>query len=184
MNRFNYRQSPYQRFLAGTPVTAIAAQLRVPVAAIGAALLVVAAGWSLERHRVAALDAQLAGLQLRMQATAAGSARAERLTASVTRLRAIQGGIAAARRDVLETTNTIAQIGNELPPQTWLTGVGSTPAGDWTIAGRSTHVDEIGTMLRRVQGIDPNASARLVSIVATGRAGRILDFVIGWQRRA
>jgi hypothetical protein len=105
------------------------------------------------------------------------------LTAAVARLRAIQGGIAAARRDVIETTNTIAQVGNELPAQTWLTGVGSTPSGDWTIAGRSTHVDEIGTMLRRVQSIDPNASAHLVSIAATGRAGRILNFVIGWERR-
>lgn len=181
MKRFNYDQSAYQRFLAGTPASAIAAQLRVPLASIGAALLVVAAAWSFDTHRIAALDAELSQLQLRVQETAADDARAGRLTAAVAHLRALGNGIAAARRDVLETTNTIARIGNELPPQTWLTGVGSTPAGGWTIGGRSTHVDEIGTMLRRVQGIDPNASARLLSIAATGRAGRILDFVIGWE---
>jgi Tfp pilus assembly protein PilN len=183
MRRFNFDQTAYQRLLAGTPVRAMVIQLRLPIAAIGAALLAVAGGWSIETQRIAALDAELSGLHARAQATAAGAARADRLTAAVARLRAIQDGIAAARRDVLETTNTIAQIGNQLPPQTWLTGVGSTAAGDWTIGGRSTRVDEIGTMLRRVQGIDPSATARLVSIAATGRSGRILDFVIGWERR-
>ena len=38
-------------------------------------------------------------------------------------------------------------------------------------------------MLRRVQSLDRNATVRLVSIAATGRTGRILDFVIGWARR-
>jgi hypothetical protein len=38
-------------------------------------------------------------------------------------------------------------------------------------------------MLRRIQSIDKTASTRLVSIAATGRTGRILDFVIGWDRR-
>jgi hypothetical protein len=184
MKRFNFNQTAYQQFLAGTPVRAMVLQLRLPIAALGAALLAVTAGWSLETQRIAALDTELAGLQLRVQATAAGDARAQRLTAEVARLRAIQDGIAAARRDVLQTTNTIAQIGNELPPQTWLTGVGATPTGSWTIGGRSTRVDEIGTMLRRVQGIDRSATARLVSIAATGRSGRILDFVIGWERRS
>ena len=84
---------------------------------------------------------------------------------------------------MLETTNAIARIGNDLPPQTWLTAIGATPAGDWTIGGRSTRVSEIGTMLRRVQALDAGAAATLVSIAATGRSGRILDFVIGWNRR-
>jgi hypothetical protein len=98
-------------------------------------------------------------------------------------LRALHAGVAAARREALAATNTIARIGNDLPPQTWLTGVGSTPNGTWTIDGRSTRVGEIGTMLRRVQRIDDGATARLVSIAATGRTGRVLDFVIGWDRR-
>ncbi|MGA2395552.1 MAG: hypothetical protein ABSH03_19600 [Candidatus Lustribacter sp.] len=183
MTRFNYGQHRYERFLAGIPLAAIAAQLRFPAASIGAALLIVTGTWSFETHRIAALDVELSQLQLRVQATAADVVRAKRLTAAVGRLRAIQAGVAAARRDVLETTNTIAEIGNDLPAATWLTGVGSTATGDWTIGGRSTHVDEIGTMLRRVQGIDRTASAHLVSIAATGRAGRILDFVIGWERR-
>ena len=58
----------------------------------------------------------------------------------------------------------------------------ATPADAWTINGRSTRVDEIGTMLRRVQELDRRGAARLVSIAATGRSGRILDFVISWSR--
>jgi hypothetical protein len=101
---------------------------------------------------------------------------------NIARMRTIQAAVGAARRDVLIATNTIARIGNDLPPATWLTSVGSTPAGAWTIGGRSTRVDEIGTMLRRVQGIDKRATVRLVSIAATGRSGRVLDFVIGWDQ--
>ena len=182
MKRFDYNQSRYHQLLAEIPLGTIAMQLRLPVTACAAALLAVAAAWSLETHRIAALDLELSQMQLRVQATAADEARVERLTSAVAHQRAIQDGIAAARRDVLETTNTVARIGNELPEQTWLTAVSSTPAGAWTVGGRSTHVGEIGTMLRRVQGIDPKSTARLVSIAATGRSGRILDFIIAWDR--
>lgn len=183
MIRFTYDQTAFQRLLAGIPLTAMARQLRLPLASIGAAVLIVIATWSFETQRVAALDGELSDLMARVQATAADEVRVKRLTAAVVRLRAIQAGIVAARRDVLATTNTIARIGNALPAATWLTGVGATPAGDWTIGGRSIRVNEIGTMLRRVQGIDPNSNVHLVSIAATGRTGRILDFVIGWDHR-
>lgn len=184
MTRFNYQQSARQRLLAAAPLAAMAERLRLPAALAGAALFLVFATWTFETHRVALLDADLNRLQLQVRAAAFADARAARLIAEVTRLRATGARVAAARRDVLVATNAIAQIGNELPPQTWLTAVGATPAGDWTIGGRSTRVDEIGTMLRRVQAIDAGASATLVSIAATGRSGRILDFVIGWNRRS
>lgn len=183
MIRFNYHQSAYERLRDGLTGSVSPERVRLPVALLGAALLAVAGTWFLELQRVAVLERNLALQQARARATASDGARAQRLTADVERLRAIGDRIAAAKRDVLLAANTIATIGNELPPQTWLTTVGSTPDGTWTIGGRSTRVDEIGTMLRRVQGLDRNASARLVSIVATGRAGRILDFVIGWDHR-
>jgi hypothetical protein len=183
VNRFNYHQSAYERLLAGVPAAMLTERLRAPMAVIGAALLSVAATWSIETHRAAVLGDELTGLHARLQAAAANQTHAEHLTSSVARLRAIVERVALARRDVLVATNTIATIGNDLPPQTWLTSVGSTPTGDWTIGGRSTRVDEIGTMLRRVQGIDRNATARLVSIAATGRGARVMDFVIGWDRR-
>ena len=183
MIRFNYHQSAYERVFGETPTALLTGRLRVPLAAIGAALLTVAATWSVQSHRVSALDDELAALHLRVQAANADSLRAQRLTADVSRLRALCAGIAVARREALAATNTIARIGNDLPPQTWLTAVGSTPAGAWTIGGRSTRVAEIGTMLRRVQNLDDGGTARLVSIAATGRNGHILDFVIGWDRR-
>jgi hypothetical protein len=183
MNRFNYQQSPFERHFGDAPMGMLADRLRLPMAVIGAAVLALAATWSFETHRVADLDAELAALQLRVEAASGLRVRAERLTARVARLRAASAGIDAAHREALAATNTIAQIGNGMPEQTWLTGVGAAAAGTWTIDGRSTRVDQIGTMLRRIQSIDKTASTRLVSIAATGRTGRILDFVIGWDRR-
>ena len=183
MTRFNYLQPVHERWCAGIPAIALASSVRVPLLVIGLALLGVAATWSFEVHRAAQLQDELNGLQVRVQAAAGDERRARNLMTSVARLRTIRAAAGAARRDVLVATNTIARIGNALPPATWLTSVGSTPAGAWTIGGRSTRVDEIGTMLRRVQGIDQRATVRLVSIAATGRSGRVLDFVIGWDQR-
>lgn len=184
MNRIDYHQSLKKRIVAAASGVLAGERLRVPVAAIGAALIAITATWSLETHRISALDAELTALQARIVAARAGDARAERLSAAVVRLRALNRDVALARREAVIATNTVARIGNDLPPQTWLTQVGSTSAGTWTIDGRSTRVDEIGTMLRRVQSIDRGVTPRLISIAATGRAGRVLDFVIGWDRRS
>jgi hypothetical protein len=181
--RFNYHPSARERFLSAAPLAAVTERLRLPAALVLAAVFIVLATWSFETRRVALLDDDLHRLQQQERAAAVDDARAERLIAEVARLRAAAERVAAARHDVLAATNAIARIGNELPPQTWLTAVGATPAGDWTIGGRSTRVDEIGTMLRRVQALDAGASATLVSVAATGRSGRILDFVIGWKQR-
>jgi hypothetical protein len=181
--RFNYRQSALERLLGDAPAFHLTDRFRIPLATIGAALLAVTATWWIQTQRVSALDGELAALQSRVTAADADAVRAQRLMASVARLQALRAGVAAARREGIAATNAIAQIGNELPPQTWLTGVASTPAGAWTIDGRSTRIGEIGTMLRRVQSIDAGATTRLVSIAATGRSGHILDFVIGWERQ-
>ena len=181
MNRFNYHPTRVERVRMALPAVLLG-HIRFPLALAGSAIFLVAAAWSFETQRLHALEGQVAATELRVHAAAAGAHVAERLSATVVRLRAMHDRITAARRDVLVATNTIAEIGNELPAQTWLTNVGASTAGTWTIGGRSTHVDEIGAMLRRVQGLDPAAPVRLVSIAATGRAGRVLDFVIGWDR--
>lgn len=182
MIRFNYLQPAYERWRIPIPALELGGSMRVPLLLIGLAVLGVAATWSLEVHRAAALQDELASLQLRIRASASDERRARTLTASVARMRTIRAAVGAARRDMLVATNTIARIGNDLPPATWLTSVGSTPAGAWTLGGRSTRVAEIGTMLRRVQGIDQRTTVRLVSIAATGRSGHVLDFVIGWDQ--
>lgn len=182
MIRFNYLQPAHERWSASIPAITLASSVRVPLLLIGLALLGLAATWTFEVHRAEMLQEDLSGLQLRVRAAASDERLARNLMTSVARMRTIRAAVSAARRDVFVATNTIARIGNALPPATWLTSVGSTPAGAWTIGGRSTRVDEIGTMLRRVQGIDQRATVRLVSIAATGRTGRVLDFVIGWDQ--
>jgi hypothetical protein len=181
--RFNYCQSACERLLGEAAAVLLTHRMRVPLATIGAALLAVTATWSIESARVAGFERELAALQSRVSSASPDALRGERLIAAVTRLRALRAGVSEARRQALAATNTIAQLGNELPSRTWLTGVGSTPAGTWIIDGRSTRVGEIGTMLRRIASIDNGAAARLISIAATGRSRRILDFAIGWDRR-
>ena len=183
MNRFNYHRPPIARLCGDLPLSALTNRLRIPIAVVGIALVAVAGSGSLEAQRIAGLDAELDALQSHVQSAAATRARAERLTATVAKLRAMRAAMASARREAIDATNAIARIGNGLPEQTWLTNVGATPNGTWTIAGRSTRVAEIGTMLRHVADIDRSAPARLVSIAATGRSGHILDFVIGWDER-
>lgn len=182
MNRFNYRQSRFEQLAGALPGLTVFAQFRQPLAAAGAALILVAGAWTIEAQRLAALDRDLSAIHERARVAATDAARAQRLSVNLVRARALTRRIERAHQTAIASTNAIAQIGNALPVQTWLTSVATSPGGSWTIAGRSAQVAQIGTTLRAIAQLDTHAQARLVSISATGRAGRIHDFVIGWDR--
>jgi hypothetical protein len=181
VNHFDYRQSRFERLAGIAPSAFVTAQLRIPTAVLGSALLLLTAGWTLEIQRVHTLEHDLNALLARTRGSASAAERANLLIADVAHLRADDARIVSARRAALLSTNAIARLGNALPPQTWLTNVESTPAGAWTIAGRSAEIAEIGTTLRTIQQFDARAATRLVSISASGRSGEVLDFIIDWQ---
>lgn len=173
MMRFDYRRSAARDALPA---------FRRPALALGCGLLALAATWWLQTQRLATAAAELAALEQRAHAADASEARVRRVHAEVVRLRAIDARLIAARGAGLVAANAIVRVGNALPAQTWLTALGTAPDGSWTIGGTSARLDEIGAMLRRVQSLDRRGSPRLVSIAASGRGGRLLDFVIGWNR--
>lgn len=182
MKRHNYLQSRLERLIGTIPGPSAYTHLRRPLAAIGAAFALVAGAWFVDGQRVAALDRDLATLRAQATLAAADAARARTLLATVTRARTIAERVVAAHRIGVASTNAVAQVGNVLPRETWLTNVSAAPAGNWSIAGRSARLAEIGTTLRSIQRIDARAATHLVSLTATGRTGRIHDFVIAWDR--
>jgi hypothetical protein len=183
MKRFNYRQSFLERFAGLAPPAPATHGLRVPLAIAGAAAVLFAGAWGLEAQRMAQLDHDLDALNVRVRAAKPAADRASAVIAATARAQTEYARVLAARREAVTSTNTIARLGNALPPRTWLTNVQSTPAGAWTIAGRSDRVAEIGTTLRAIQQFDTRAQTRLVSISASGRTGEVLNFVIGWDRQ-
>jgi Tfp pilus assembly protein PilN len=178
MTRFDYRQSSFERLAGRRRPIAIAPEMRLPLFALGAALLLVAATGLIEAQRLAGVNASAVALAERLAIARRDAARVDAERASVQRLRRLHDAVAASHRDTVIAENTIARIGNALPADTWLTRVASTPGGEWSIAGRSTHVEHVGAMLTTIGAADPAASARLVSINATGARGSMLDFVI------
>jgi Tfp pilus assembly protein PilN len=181
--RHNYRQSLLERSAHFLPGLTLTGSLRRLLAAIGCALVLVAAGWAVEAQRVARLDRDLGVMHERARSAAADARRAQQLAVAVRRASALEERVARAHRLAIASTNAVAEIGNVLPAQTWLTNVAAAPSGTITIAGRSAHVTEIGTALHAIARLDPLADTRLISISATGRAGRIHDFVIAWNRQ-
>jgi hypothetical protein len=157
------------------------ARIRLAVAAIGASLVFVTAAWSFETQRLTRLDDELGVMQSRAREARAAEDRLRRAQMTLDRLRLIDAELTAARQAAIATTNAVARIGNGLPPQTWLTDVRAAATGTWTIAGRTSRVAEVGSTLRSIQRLDRSTVARLVSIEAAGRSGRVLDFAIDWD---
>jgi Tfp pilus assembly protein PilN len=158
-------------------------QLRFALGTIGATLLLITIAWSVETLRLARLDGELAALAVAQAAARAVEHDAARLQADLQHLRALEAGLATARREAIDTTNVVAVVGNRLPERTWLTSVQATADGTWSIAGRTTHVAAVGSTLRTIGELDGTAAAHLQSISASGRTRRIVDFAIAWERR-
>ena len=181
MTRHDYRQSSFERIIGRRPRFTVPAAMYAPLVAVAVAALLVAAVYVVELQRCSDLDAQLAALHERIAVAQRADAHVDDLSRSVAQLRDVRRAVIAARRETLIAANTIARIGNRLPSETWLTSVQTNRAGSWSIAGRSTRVDQIGTTLAAIGDIDRTATTRLVSIDATGRTGRLLNFVIAWE---
>ena len=182
MTRYNYRQTTFERFAGGLPRVVIDARVRTSLAVLAAALLVVVIAAAAEQRRLAVLDGELTALRDRVAVAALIDTRDERVRATVLQERRVRTAVLAARRDSTLAANTIARIGNQLPPQTWLTSVQNDRTGAWSVAGRSTEIAEIGTTLAAIGRLAPASSPRLVSIASSGNRGRMLDFVIAWER--
>ncbi len=181
MTRFNYRPSAFTRLFGDGWRIGVPVGIRAPIVALGGVIVLVAGGYVVEAHRVDALDAQLDGMSERLRVANAENARVDALESSVVRLRSVRAAIAHARRDTRQTVTTIIRIGNALPEATWLTRVRSSVDGQWSIAGRSTHVESIGTTLADVASLETGSPPQLVSVNAIGTSERILDFVIAWK---
>lgn len=177
MNGFSYVPERFPRRFAWR-----SSGIRLALAAIAASLTFVTAGWSFELGRLAKLDDELRVVRLQAREAGTVERRSQRAQTRLQQLRALGDGVMLARREALVASNAVARIGNALPPNTWLTNLQAASAGTWTIAGRTTRVAEVGATLRALQRLDGNAVARLVSVSATGRSGRVLDFVIAWDR--
>jgi len=183
VTRFDYRQTTFERWLGRRPVFVVDRTMRAALLAIAAAIVAVAIVALIECRRLAALDGELAALADRIAVAERDDARSDALQHDVARLRDLCATLDGARRDTAIATNTIVRIGNRLPPQTWLTSVQTDRTGAWTIGGRSARLDEIGTTLAAVARLEPAATARLVSVNATGARGALLDFSIAFEQR-
>jgi len=167
MSAFAYRRHPLRRFVDERLAVAAVPALRPVFAGIAAALLGIAAVATVEQHRIAALDADVAVWRARVDAATRDDARRAIAERDLDRLRAAREELAAIRLASRRDLNALVRIGNALPPQTWLTSV-ARGDGDWSIGGRAGRIDAVGTLLTV---LDAGGAARLVSVDASRRPG-------------
>ncbi len=176
MIRFDYagmRDNPGRRIIS----TIFGPRLRLSVGALGCSIAVVAAAWFFETDRLTRLDIEAATLHAQLREAAMVDARMQRLQDVLARLRAADAEIDAARRHAVASTNLVARIGNDLPARTWLTSFSVAPDGTVAIDGRSGRLAEIGTTLTALPG-GRRTTTQLLSISASGRSRRVLDFTL------
>jgi hypothetical protein len=178
VTRFDYVPARFEPLRAAFGAGRRPAGIRLAAGVVGASLIFVTAMWSFEEHRLTQLADELNALQTQARFARIAMHRARRLRTTLLRLRDIDTTIALARQEAIATTNVVSRIGNSLPSGTWLTGVQAATTGGWTIAGRSKQIADVGATLGAIEHLDGGAATHLVSVAATGRASRILDFVI------
>ncbi len=178
MTRYDYRQSRFERLIGRRPHLIIDDALRTALLAFTVALCLVGAGAFVEAHRLASLDVDLATLDARLVDARRADARLDRMQRVIANERALRDAVLAARREGALAADTIAGIGNVLPPQTWLTSIRNDRSGGWSIAGRSTQLEEVGGTLVAVARVQASTTPHLVSITAASRHAAVLDFLI------
>jgi Tfp pilus assembly protein PilN len=161
VRRLNYLRTPSER-LFGVPLR-VGTHARAPLAALGAALLLVATVWFLEEARLSA--AQRAGLDAaaHLRSIAPELAQTHALEAEVAHLRALNRLVDDLARSGTRSANRLALLGNRLPREAWLTTI-RVQGRDIALEGRGAKLATVGSTLATLQHLPGYASARLVTI--------------------
>ena len=156
--------------------------LRTSLGLIAATLLTTLGICAGEQHRLTELEARLGVLREQESAVTLAARNAGTVAQQLAGLRELAQRLASARRETIMSTNAAILIGNGLPPRTWLTELDALPSGSWTIAGKSTALDQIGATITALSRLDRTAAVRLVSVTTLAQPGSSYAFVITWDR--
>ena len=163
MRQFNYVVTPVERIFGAALPAAVPQSLRVPLAALACALIAAGLGYGVQEARVHAADDEAAVLTLRLSEAEVAVARVRRLANDVERMSALARRVEAIRNSGDLRANELAALGNDVPPDAWLTSI-RVEARGLGIEGRGKRLDVVGTTMAALGRLPTYRGARLVHV--------------------
>jgi Tfp pilus assembly protein PilN len=138
-------------------------ETRVPLAALGAALLLVGLAGLGEERRIDAAQRDASGSVRELAALAPRLAQVRALAADVVRLRALDARAGELRRSGERAAARVAALGDRLPNDAWLSAI-RVEGRAVALEGRGTRLASVGSTLATVQHVAGYGGARLISV--------------------
>ena len=181
MKRINYLVAPSERVFGDALRGGVSPRLRLGLITVGGAIAAIALPFCAESARLHALQTAGAAYQEQLDRTALDLSRVRRSERDVSRLRATTEQVTAVRRSGTLRANEIAQLGNALPNDAWLTALRHD--GDaLELEGGSRRLTTVAAAIVALAQLPAYAGARLVS--AYGGDGRAqVSYAIVLERR-
>jgi Tfp pilus assembly protein PilN len=181
MRRINYLVGWSERSIGIALPNGISPALRIPLAALVAALTLVALLWTVQMTRLRAAEREGIVYADRLAAIDAAVARVRAIEHEVAQLRALSERVVQIRRSGDAGASEIAALGNRLPDGVWLTSLRA-ERGALALEGRSVRLAAVGTAMDALAQLPGYSGARLVAVHAeTAQSG--VTYSVELERR-
>ncbi len=178
MKRVNYARGRFER-IAGAPFAAIVtAEMRRPLAALGAAVALTGAVCGVQEARLDAARRANDAYAIRLAAVEPSAERARADRRELDRLRAIARTIDEVAQSGARGASAIAALGNALPPGAWLTALRA-DRGTIALDGRGARLTAVADAIVALDALGTYGSVRLTNARADApRSGVIYDLAL------
>ena len=163
MRRINYLPSWSERHIGVALPLAITAEFRAPLVALAGAIALAGLLWVVQATRLHAAERDGATFAERLAAMQIDVARVRAVTRDVERFRALDERVEALRRSGAAHANEIAALGNQLPPDAWLSSLRA-DRGTLALEGHGARLAAVGTTIASLAALPAYGAARLVAV--------------------
>ena len=163
MKRIDYLPSWSERHIGVALPSVVAAELRAPLVAFAGSLALAGVLWGVQATRLHDAEADGTVYAERLTATQTDVARVHAVERDVERLEALARRVATVRRSGALRANEIAEVGNRLPADAWLSSLRA-DRGTLAIEGHGARLDAVGAAIASLASLPAYGATRLVAV--------------------
>jgi Tfp pilus assembly protein PilN len=177
MMRFNYLSDAPPEVIERVRALRIAAELRTPLYAFVTACFVVLAWCALERQWISGSIHEEAVAAMRLERSRAAFAATKLVRANVEDLLALDARVRKIRLSGSRLAGRLADIGNRIPAQAWLTSIDRSNDG-FELEGRAEGLNVLSRTVASLMSATAASSPTLVRAVKEDSANGLIRFTM------
>jgi Tfp pilus assembly protein PilN len=181
VKRINYLVAPGERLFGDTLRSAASPRLRLAVVAIGGALASLVLPYCAESTRLHELESAASAYRTELADIAVDVGRVRGLERNIAKLRAVSDEVVAIRRSGGMRADEIAELGNALPSESWLTAL-RRDGEALEVQGGSARLSTVAATIAALARLSRYSGARLVSAYG-GESRPQVSYSIVLERR-